>query len=100
MVQTAGPVDANVGLLTVQRERGIQRSASVRLEELEHVFEHRAICLLADAESEHLGLEWFVANRQLFLVVGRDALQELDVLRGMELHHLLGARWVWPEDSQ
>lgn len=84
VVQAAGPVDGNVALAAVQASGALHGAAGADAAELEQAVEDRAV--VADVVLALLA-------REVVHVVGRDLVQEVDVLVGVELRHLvLGGR--------
>ena len=78
-MQSTCPVDGNVALVAVEAGSTLHASARADAAELEEAIEDRAV--IADvvlALLSHKGVH----------VVGRDFLQEFDVLVGVELRHL------------
>jgi hypothetical protein len=83
-MQSAGPVDRDIALPAVQTRRSLHGSSRANSAELEQAVEDGTV----------------VANVVLALllgetvhVVGRDLVQELDVLVGVELRHLVLGGW-------
>lgn len=79
MVETTGPVDGDVALVAVQTGGALHAAAGADAAELEQAVKDRAVISdIVLALLSHKGVH----------VVGRDLLQELDVLVGVELRHL------------
>ena len=87
VVEAARPVDGNVGEPVVELHGAVDGAAGVHAAVVVEPVEHGAV--VADGELlELLG--------KLVLVIGRDALDEVNVVGRVELGHLLGGGQVWP----
>mmetsp|Transcript_20578 Transcript_20578/g.48498 ORF Transcript_20578/g.48498 Transcript_20578/m.48498 type:complete len:426 (-) Transcript_20578:122-1399(-) len=89
VVQPPGPVDDDVDRVVVETRRTADRPRGVQLAELEEAVEDRAV--LPDVEPLEL-------TDVILHVVGRDDLQEVDVIVGVKARHGRRGDQPWPKD--